>query len=93
MKNLICIIALFFITGCNIITEGTVISKRYVPAHVEARLTYNDTFQTIVVEDVNVPDFWYLTIQKDGKTREIVINQKEYNQYLADDWYPKNGKK
>lgn len=82
-------VCVLLIVGCGGIQSGTVIGKKFVPAHVEQELTIVGDVQ--IWNDVKIPDRWYITISqqdKNGrmKTNTFTVTKQYYDDLREGDW-------
>jgi hypothetical protein len=98
IKKILPLLFLIFMIGCGPppITNGKVLSKKFVPAHTDEMVIPNfdidgniNGFNTI--ED-HVPDAWFITFQNDDnekgemRNRTIKVPKSTYDNHDVGDW-------
>ena len=93
------IIAVLFVSCAPAITEGTVYTKEFSPAHTEMRSTTAQTFTSkgVLISIVNVPvscsDSWYISYrvldEKNHKyrTNMMQVSEEVYNSTDIGSWF------
>ncbi len=88
---------LIFMGGCEIIREGEIIRKTFVPAHTDTGVRYQYNFFSEKYElhhyTDHVPDRWYIRFKKmvDEQTleyqeRELSVDKGTYDKHELHDW-------
>lgn len=56
------------------INSGTVLSKEYVPSHVESSTRYDPSTKTYKSDSKTVPDQWLVTFYRGEKKRTVQVS-------------------